>query len=856
MTAQTVARGRRHMLARILAALMSGTALAALTQPAAAQLAAAPPTVTAPGAAKTAAPPAVTTPADTSDGLALQEVVVTAIASPRAKLTSSVSISTLTPDQISQSAPTNAADILRNIPGIRAEASGGEGNANISVRGLPVASGGGKFVQFQEDGLPVLQFGDIDFFTPDTVLRADFNIRRVEVVRGGSASTFASDAPGGVFNFISKTGETTGGNIGVTTGLDFDQNRVDADYGGQLGGGWRFHVGGFYREGEGPRTVGYQAENGGQVKANVTHEWDNGDFVRLDFKYLDDRAPVYLPVPLVISGSASDPHVASIPGFSVLNGALQSPNFEHDLAIDASGNRLATDIRDGYRTRSLNAGVQMRFALGGGWDLSEKFRVSRNDGGFTGQYAQQVDTASALAADIGGSGATLRYASGGAVGQTIANPGALNGNGLATRVALFNVSLGDLGNIVNDITLTKSFITQSLGHFDVTFGNFTSNQDIKEDWHWNTYLEGVAGKNATLLDVVQANGQLATQGGLIAYGEPFFGNCCVRSYDTHYVTEAPYAAVSWGWDKLNVDASIRYDITHAAGSYAGSTGVVPFDVNGDGVLQAPETAVPIVDLASAAPVDYTKSFISYSIGVNYALDPNLAVFVRGSRGGHANAERLLFGGGINPDGGISSDAAINEVSQVEGGVKWRTRNFSAFVTGFYANTSEQNQDVTSTTQRFISRVYDAEGVEIEAAFHVGGFGVNGGATYTHSRISSDAITPGDVGNVPQRQADWVFQVTPQYTWRALTVGANVIGTTDSFADTTNTLVMPGYTEVNAFLQYQVTPKLLFSVNGNNIFDTIGITEIDAVTNGVAANGLNTARSILGRTVTASLRYSF
>ncbi|WP_366522293.1 hypothetical protein [uncultured Sphingomonas sp.] len=53
--------------------------------------------------------------------------------------------------------------MLRNLPGIRVEASGGEGNANISVRGLPVASGGAKFLQLQEDSLPVLEFGDIIF---------------------------------------------------------------------------------------------------------------------------------------------------------------------------------------------------------------------------------------------------------------------------------------------------------------------------------------------------------------------------------------------------------------------------------------------------------------------------------------------------------------------------------------------------------------------------------------------------------------------------------------------------------------------------------------------------------------------
>jgi outer membrane receptor for ferrienterochelin and colicin len=109
---------------------------------------------------------------------------------------SSISVSTLDADQIQTSGAQNAADLLRSIPGIRSESSGGAGNANVSVRGLPVASGGSKYVQYQVDGMPVLEFGDTAFATPDTFLRTDYNIDHVEAVRGGSSSIFASNAPG------------------------------------------------------------------------------------------------------------------------------------------------------------------------------------------------------------------------------------------------------------------------------------------------------------------------------------------------------------------------------------------------------------------------------------------------------------------------------------------------------------------------------------------------------------------------------------------------------------------------------------------------------------------------------------
>jgi outer membrane receptor for ferrienterochelin and colicin len=154
-------------------------------------------------------------PQSASDGAspvaAEDEIVVTAVARGQNRLNSSVTVSSLSSDDIAKAAPRSVAEIFRNLPGIRSESSGGEGNANISVRGLPVASGGAKFLQLQEDGLPVLEFGDITFGNADIFLRSDFNIGRVESVRGGSASTFASNAPGGVINMISKTGEQEGG---------------------------------------------------------------------------------------------------------------------------------------------------------------------------------------------------------------------------------------------------------------------------------------------------------------------------------------------------------------------------------------------------------------------------------------------------------------------------------------------------------------------------------------------------------------------------------------------------------------------------------------------------------------------
>lgn len=775
----------------------------------------------------------------------LDTMVVTSTANPLSGIRSSVAVSTLDLEQIQQSAPGNAADILRNVPGVISQASGGEGNANVSVRGLPIG-GGAKFVQFQEDGLPVLGFGDIDFATADTFLRADYNLDKLEVIRGGAAATFASNAPGGVFNFIGKTGETTGGNVAVTRGLDFDHTRADFDYGRAVNDQWRFHIGGFYRGGEGPRTVGYDAEDGGQLKGNITRDFDNG-FIRLNFKVLEDRAPVYLPVPVSITGTNSKLNVASLPGFDIRNGAMQSKYFRTDLSVNKDGQTVATDIDDGYYSSSKAIGGEMLFEPEGGWKFNDKFRIAATSGRFVGPYPAKVDSAAALAASLGGVGATLRYASGPLVGQTLTDP-----NALAVGTHLFNVELGDLGNYANDLSLTKTFDSHVFGTTRITAGYFKSGQAIVQDWHWNTYVQEVKGKDSALLDVIDANGNVVSQNGLSAYGESYWGNCCVRSYDLYYRTDAPYLALGWQKGDFNFDGSLRYDIATASGSYAGATGTQTLDVNGDGVISTPEKTVPAVNNRSALPVNYTVRYLSYSFGGNYLLTPNLALFARVSEGGRANAERLLFGGGIRTDGSIASKVAVNKVQQLEGGVKWRGDNFSVFGTLFHVTTAEINQNITagSAAYRFTNRNFEAQGVELETAYYLGDFSLNGGVTYTHSRIVTDEINPANVGDPISPEV--IYQFTPAYQIRHFNAGLNFIGNSDAPA---GKLMMPGYIQVNAFAGYEAVKGLWLSVNGNNLFDTVGLTEISN-NSGISANGLNAARSIIGRTITATVRYAF
>jgi len=793
----------------------------------------------APAALAQQAAPASVSPADGATNLDM--IFVTGTTSAKSKLRTAVAASTVGAEAIEQSAPRSSAEILRNIPGIRSESSGGEGNANIAVRGLPVASGGAKFLQLQEDGLPVMEFGDIAFGNADIFLRADNTVERIEAIRGGSASTMASNSPGGIVNFISKTGDTQGGSVGITRGLGrWDNTRVDFNYGQPFAEVWQFNVGGFYRRGDGVRDAGYATDKGGQIKANLTRLFDNG-YVRLYGKYLNDRAAGYLPAPVGVRGSDGSPSFYDLSGFDAGRDTLYSPYIRSTLALDGSNQPERVQLGDGMHPRSQAIGAEAQFDLGG-WTLTDRFRHADNTGRFVAPFPAQIADAAALASEIGGAGARLQVASGPDAGQAY--------TGMAVRTMLFNVKLNDLSNTTNDLNLAREFATGADGGaLNLKFGLYTARQTIDMDWLWTSYVQSLEHRSQ-LLDVYTAGGAPLSQDGVYAYGQPYWGNCCTRNYDTRYTVNAPYVALTWDQGPLSLDGSLRYDMGTARGSYAAAT-TAAVDVNGDGTIQAPEQQVAVIDYANRKPVHYDWDYLSYSFGGNYLLNDDLAAFARYSRGARANADRLLFGI-VRDDGSVSSSEAVNFVKQLEGGLKWRSGGLSLFATAFAARTEEQNYE--ATTQRFLNRSYKAHGLELEAAYRAGGFGLNGGLTWTDAEIDKDQITPSNIGNTPRRQARFVWQLTPSYRGERYEAGVNLIGTTSAYTQDSNQLKMPGYTQINLFANYRITEGLTLSASVNNLLDTFGLTEAEEAS--IPGDGIVRARSIAGRTASLGLRYDF
>jgi outer membrane receptor protein involved in Fe transport len=799
---------------------------------------------------------------------AFETVVVTASPGNTTEFRSSVSVNSISVAEMAEFAPRGTAEIFRNIPGVRSEAGGGNaGNANIIVRGLPAASGGAKFLQLHEDGLPVLEFGDIAFGNADIFLRADWSVDRIESVRGGSASTFASNSPGGVINFISNTGEQPVARFGYTKGLDFDWDQLDFEYGGSISDRWHGHIAGYARRGDGPKETGFTSNSGYQVKANLTRELDNG-YVRFYFKQLDDRLCCSLAGPALLSGTNNNPRLSSLPGFDFMNDAVQSPYLMSDLYIDGRGNPAVGDSRDQTRPQVTSFGTELHLDVLEGWKLTDKFRYSETSAVWRVPFVGGAPLAQDLANQIAGvtdpatqGNATLRYFNGPRAGEVVTNPATLNGNGRLLDIVFFNVDVNSFDNVTNDLQLARNVALGSSSSLGVVLGLYNVQQEIDMDWHWNGYVQELKARGA-LLDVISPTGEVMTLGGLTGFGNGF-GGCCARRYDVTYDIQAPYLQLSLEMGRLNIDASARYDEGSVFGSVAAGVQRT-MDVNRDGVISAPETRAYVVDNAHPSPVDYDYDYWSYSLGANYLLSDHLAVFGRVSRGSRANADRLLFGPAVSMTTGalLDDDAAIDAVDQIEAGIKfrdipWVPGTLDIFATFFYTEAEENNVDITIVPLTFFNREYQAQGLELLANYRLGNLRIDGNFTYTDAEITKDLINPGVVGNTPQRLPELLYRFTVAYSLRQdVDVGFNLIGQTDGYGDDSNGVHIPGYAYVNLFAGYRLTPRLALSLNVNNAFDEVVVDNIDVGSIQPGATLVTTPRAISGRSSTLQVQFEF
>ncbi len=809
------------------------------------------------------------------------EIVVTASAGNKSKIESSISVTDVSAELIASQAPRSDAEIFKLIPGIRAESTAGPGgNSNITVRGLPLASGGSKYVQIQEDGVAVVEFGDIAFGNNDYWTKYDWTVDTIQAIRGGSSSTLASQAPGAVINYVSKTGEKAGGRIGLTTGLGYDEKRLDFNYGSPITDTLRFNIGGFYRNGKGPRDIPYKAMDGYQIKANITKTFDDDrGYIRLSVKRLNDRSPTYTasPFEVTVKGNTITGYkpLANFDSRKDTNFSLNNLTFP---VVNSDGSVKIGSNREGIHVKSNSFGVQFHYEISDNITIDNKFAKTNNSGVFTAPFFGDLTTAGALTAAAGGysvttsdgqtfRAATARFANGPSAGALVPAGTVIDRN------PNLYTDINDMGRVGNDLALTGTFDAGG-GKVTARAGYYYSSQDINMDWHWNnTVRAGVA--NQARVDLFAADGTKLTDNGLTGYNNQW-GACCARNYDLNYTDNAPYLSLNYADDKLDLDASVRRDMVKASGEFRGTgAGPIAIDIDGNGTLSVAERNSFRASVNPTQIIDYKLGYTSWSGGANYRVTPDLSVFLRASQGYRANADRVVsgdYGTILSPAGKvlpIGELAVLNKVTQQELGLKTRGAlgggRYGVNVTAFRSQALEFNYDLTKPLAQQISfQRYKTWGLELESIFSTGGFNLNANAVYTHSRIAKDLIG-GNTGNTPRATPTLAWTVSPSYDFGIAAVGLTMVGQTKTNVNDDNKLKQRGQNIFSAFVRVEPIEGLEVSANVNNLFnswDQAGRLDQGSVGDLAGTGALfgvpfaATNRVGLGRTFSASVSYKF
>lgn len=745
-----------------------------------------------------------------------ETVIVTGVAKATTVFQSSASVSALPEDTIQNLAPRSVNELFRAIPGVKSEDTGGDANANIKVRGLPIASGGARYLSLQEDGFPTLLVGDVAFSTADSYLRVDSTIGSVQSIRGGSASTQAPNAAGGIINLISKTPTERGGSVALTSGIDYSALRLDAEFGDVLESGLYYHVGGFVRSGEGVReTVGDQ-EEGFQIKASVGKEFERGDIV-VRFKHLDDRVPTFLPLPGIVQNDGS---------IGALNG-LDLGSGTNSLGINDVALRLGDSrdsVEEGVESKMTSIAVEGSYQLTNIFSVDGKARWADISGNFYSPFPAGLDSTNA--------------------------DGSSNIN-----YVLFNTSVPDVGNLFTDFSVTGEF-----EFVTVKAGLFYADQASEQVWSFNDARAVLRG-GRLITDDASSTFLNPADGSFIngqSFGNPNFGNCCSVYWDFDIEQTSPYVSANFDFDDLTLEASYRQTNNSVSGQFIsfGNAIIGPFDANGDGTIGTNEQGAQRFDPAALVRTDYDADFDSFSIGANYRVNDTLAVFANYSEGASLTAPdrstgnlTVTNGVGVSPD----DDLFLNFVEQYELGMRFRFGAGNLSIVYFDAQVAEAAQ-FEVTTQNVIQTEFDTSGLEIEGDFTFGeGFGISGNMTLTDSEISGPA-TNGNLGNTPRRQAPYTFNVNPYYEGDGYDVGLNIFSTGDAPVQDSNQFDLPGFTTVGAYMNYDLRENLTLSIAGNNLFDEIGFTEGEE--GNPAIGDFVRFRPINGRTISATIRYNF
>ena len=814
-----------------------------------------------------------------SDSKQIDEVVVTGVFDKRERMDASIAISTLSANQIALQVPLSAADLLKNVPGVYVNSSLGEIRNTVYSRGVSAgsveAASGYFYVSMQEDGLPVtnITFGN---YGPDYFLRSDATIGRLEAVRGGSAAITGPNAPGGIFNYVSKAGgQTFSGEFRAKYGIEGNGNgfyRGDLNLGGKLTskGDVTFNLGGFYRYAQGARYPGYPMNEGGQVKGNITKTYDHGS-LKLYAKFLDDRNGFYEFLPAT---NFSSPRLAD--GVNATDSYLPSKS----LAFDYPHNS-ATDIRSFDPSRLTHSydravGLDWQHDLGHGWSFQNNVKYTNKSrewnsgslispigldnfypyyfiggistfGTFTFKdlvTGQQVATYSQVP-NISPTGQFLGF------NYIAGTDNHLPGQSVQANSVLFTdllVNTTKVQEVMDQGSVTKKFGD----NVTLTAGTYIGVSHVN-------YESGSAGISLSTIENhphplgVSAMGfdgktyQFTNAQGVASLGN-FTGGFGVNDFRQTQISG--FSGLTWKiTPMLTFDGGLRVDNVRVRG-YNRLGGVsTNTDPNFGGLDGNPLTVYDNLYGSAGAvryDVDKTLNTVAYSAALNYRLSPSMAFYGRYSDGRKA-PDLSYFFGAVSDLTVAQLNPQAQRVQQVELGLKNQGEKYSLFVTPFYSllsnvinQTVGQNADGTLYATPATLNSIETLGLELESTYNfTSQFSVRGVATLQRATAkvwnnwnlgangqADDALVSYS-GNRADNVPNVMVNISPTYTGDKFMLFGNYRYMGNRAANVAQTFFLPGFSQVDLGAGYNLTKALSLQANVNNVLNGQGVMSFQA-----------------------------
>lgn len=807
------------------------------------------------------------------EGDALHKIVVTGVMDPRTRLESSIAISVIDNKVLEKSYQVSAADALKNVPGVYVNSSLGEIRNTVYSRGLGVGSNNGGdgfyYVSMQEDGLPVTNatFGS---YGPDHFMRIDATLDKLEAVRGGTASILGNNAPGGIFNYISKTGGTVfEGEARIRLGLEGNGKnpyyRADLSVGGPLSKdkSWTYNVGGFVRQSDGARYPGYSMNNGGQLRANVRKTFKKSSLT-FYAKYLNDHNSWF---ELLSTVDFKKPRLAD--GVEQTN-SVWIPPVDFEFFVNESDVKKRFNSKS--KVHSIDQSIGMNFIqkFGNNWTFRNNARLSDktstyNATSVVSPFAIDGIVYYAVIGQIAQFG-TYSFTDGAnnLLASVTQAPIIINGQfaGFDFKVNQNNLPGQQIQN--NSVFFTPVFfqenkmkeftdqfvLTKKVKDMSFTAGGFFSYSRLNR--HYGNAGPGSAAtpmmspRPTSLIQVKYqdfsgVNYDVTSPEGIALGGDG------TRTGISLYSITQNQLALFFGHDwninkKIHFDWGIRYEAFGIKGTNQIAT-LVP--LGSGGIDGNPLTLYDNSTGKIIGVYNYNNNFntLSFSTGLNYLISDKVALYGRYSITAKAPDMDVFIN--VNTDFTSKTlNPLIQDIQQIELGLKANWKKGSLFITPFYTLLKNvYSPQIFQGTPDFqnpynppaLYNKYRTIGVELETNMAFSDhFGIRAIATFQQSKAvdyriwiangfgQADDSIQSYSGNKTSNMPNMILRVVPAYTIGKFYTQIEWSLMGKRAANTANAFDLPAFSQTDLAMGYNFSKAITLSVNVINVFNKMGV----------------------------------